>query len=125
MSLVLEHIGRKSGRDTIIDDVSLMRERGTMNVLLGPTLADQTVKYWYEQTLTDNLASQRKLANEKPPAETIDSSSTRAPPRPAASCFDAQHRGIAPLPQRSRNSPSSIRGPAGSSTIPRKSGPAF
>jgi glycerol transport system substrate-binding protein len=88
MSLVLEHIGRKSGRDTIIDDVSLMRERGTMNVLLGPTLADQTVKYWYEQTLTDgNLASQRKLANEKPPAETIDYDALTqicapAPPRP-------------------------------------------
>jgi ABC-type sugar transport system ATPase subunit len=42
MSLVLEHIGLKSGRDTIIDDVSLMRERGTMNVLLGPTLAGKT-----------------------------------------------------------------------------------
>ncbi|MGD0110216.1 MAG: ABC transporter ATP-binding protein [Rhodopila sp.] len=42
MSLVLENIGLKSGADVIIDDVSLTLERGTMNVLLGPTLAGKT-----------------------------------------------------------------------------------
>jgi glycerol transport system ATP-binding protein len=42
MSLVLEHIGLKSGADMIIDDVSLTLQRGTMNVLLGPTLAGKT-----------------------------------------------------------------------------------
>ena len=42
MSLILEHIGLTSGADTIIDDVSLTLQRGTMNVLLGPTLAGKT-----------------------------------------------------------------------------------
>jgi glycerol transport system ATP-binding protein len=42
MSLVLDHIGLKHGQETIIDAVSLTLERGTMNVLLGPTLAGKT-----------------------------------------------------------------------------------
>ncbi len=42
MSLVLDHVGLRIGPDIIIDDVSLRFERGTMNVLLGPTLAGKT-----------------------------------------------------------------------------------
>jgi glycerol transport system ATP-binding protein len=42
VSLVLEHIGLRVGEATIIEDVSLTLERGTMNVLLGPTLAGKT-----------------------------------------------------------------------------------
>jgi glycerol transport system ATP-binding protein len=42
LSLQLEHVGLKVGQDVIIDDVTLTFERGTMNVLLGPTLAGKT-----------------------------------------------------------------------------------
>ncbi|GAB0115929.1 ABC transporter ATP-binding protein [Acidisoma sp. 7E03] len=42
MSLQLNTISLKHGQDIIIDDVSLTFERGTMNVLLGPTLAGKT-----------------------------------------------------------------------------------
>jgi glycerol transport system ATP-binding protein len=42
MSLLLDHVGLKVGPETIIDDVSLTLSRGTMNVLLGPTLAGKT-----------------------------------------------------------------------------------
>ncbi|WP_227310274.1 ABC transporter ATP-binding protein [Acidisoma cellulosilyticum] len=42
MSLELRNISLKQGQDVIIDDVSLNFERGTMNVLLGPTLAGKT-----------------------------------------------------------------------------------
>ena len=42
MSLVLDRISLKVGNDVVIDDVSLRFERGTMNVLLGPTLAGKT-----------------------------------------------------------------------------------
>ena len=42
MSLVLENVGLKSGADTIIDAVSLRFDRGTMNILLGPTLSGKT-----------------------------------------------------------------------------------
>ena len=42
MSLVLDRIGLRVGKDIVIDDVSLSFERGTMNVLLGPTLAGKT-----------------------------------------------------------------------------------
>jgi glycerol transport system ATP-binding protein len=42
MSLVLDSIGLRVGKDVVIDDVSLTLERGTMNVLLGPTLAGKT-----------------------------------------------------------------------------------
>jgi glycerol transport system ATP-binding protein len=42
LSLLLDHVGLKLGQDVIIDDVSLTFERGTMNVLLGPTLAGKT-----------------------------------------------------------------------------------
>ncbi len=42
MSLVLDRVGLTVGSDVIIDDVSLGFERGTMNVLLGPTLAGKT-----------------------------------------------------------------------------------
>jgi len=42
MSLVLDGIGLRVGGDSIIDAVSLTLARGTMNVLLGPTLAGKT-----------------------------------------------------------------------------------
>ena len=42
MSLVLDRIGLRVGKDVVIEDVSLQFERGTMNVLLGPTLAGKT-----------------------------------------------------------------------------------
>ena len=42
MSLVLDHITLTIGADQIIHDVSLELPRGTMNVLLGPTLAGKT-----------------------------------------------------------------------------------
>jgi glycerol transport system ATP-binding protein len=42
MSVVLEHVGLRDGNDIIINDVSLAFERGTMNVLLGPTLSGKT-----------------------------------------------------------------------------------
>jgi glycerol transport system ATP-binding protein len=42
VSLELNHVSLKLGQEVIIDDVSLRFERGTMNVLLGPTLAGKT-----------------------------------------------------------------------------------
>jgi glycerol transport system ATP-binding protein len=42
MSLVLDRVGLKVGKDVMIDDASLSFERGTMNVLLGPTLSGKT-----------------------------------------------------------------------------------
>ena len=41
---------------------------------LGPKMnPEKTAEYWYEQAAKDgNLAPQRKLANEKPPGETVD-----------------------------------------------------
>ena len=42
MSVILEHVGLRVGNDVVIDDVSLAFERGTMNVLLGPTLSGKT-----------------------------------------------------------------------------------
>lgn len=42
MSLVLDRVGRKVGADTFIHDVSLILERGSLNVLLGATLAGKT-----------------------------------------------------------------------------------
>ncbi len=42
MSLVLDGVGLRAGADEIIAGVSMMLERGTMNVLLGPTLAGKT-----------------------------------------------------------------------------------
>ena len=42
MSFVLDHIGSSIGREPIISDVSLSLQPGTMNVLLGPTLAGKT-----------------------------------------------------------------------------------
>jgi glycerol transport system ATP-binding protein len=42
MSLVLDRIALREGAETVIDDVTLTLERGTMNVLLGPTLAGKT-----------------------------------------------------------------------------------
>jgi len=42
MSLVLDHVSLKVGRDVVNDGVSLGFERGTMNVLLGPTLSGKT-----------------------------------------------------------------------------------
>ncbi len=42
MSVALEHVSKQVGRETHIDDVSLTLERGTLNVLLGPTLSGKT-----------------------------------------------------------------------------------
>ena len=42
MSLALEHVGLTVGADTIMHDVSLILERGTLTVLLGPTLSGKT-----------------------------------------------------------------------------------
>jgi glycerol transport system ATP-binding protein len=42
LSLELRHVGLKLGHDVTIDDINLKFERGTMNVLLGPTLAGKT-----------------------------------------------------------------------------------
>ena len=42
MSLALDHLGLTIGAVPTISDVSLTLERGTMNVLLGPTLAGKT-----------------------------------------------------------------------------------
>jgi len=42
VSLQLDHVGLKVGQAVIIDGVSLTFERGTMNVLLGPTLSGKT-----------------------------------------------------------------------------------
>ena len=42
MTFVLDHIGLSAGVTPVISDVSLTLEAGTMNVLLGPTLAGKT-----------------------------------------------------------------------------------
>ena len=42
MSLVLDGVGLRVGADDVIADVSMTLERGTMNVLLGPTLSGKT-----------------------------------------------------------------------------------
>ncbi|MGO4706726.1 ABC transporter ATP-binding protein [Microvirga sp. 2MCAF38] len=42
MTLVLDHVGRKVGAETFIEGVSLTLERGSLNVLLGATLAGKT-----------------------------------------------------------------------------------
>lgn len=42
MSFAVEHVGYRVGEETYIEDVSLALESGTMNVLLGPTLAGKT-----------------------------------------------------------------------------------
>ena len=42
MSIALERVTLSVGNDVVIDDVSLSFERGTMNVLLGPTLSGKT-----------------------------------------------------------------------------------
>ena len=42
MSLILDHLSLTDGGVPIITDVSLTLERGSMNVLLGPTLAGKT-----------------------------------------------------------------------------------
>lgn len=42
MSFVLDHIHFAVSEETAIGDVSMSLERGTMNVLLGPTLAGKT-----------------------------------------------------------------------------------
>ena len=39
MSVILEQVGLRVGNEVVIDDVGLAFERGTMNVLLGPTLS--------------------------------------------------------------------------------------
>ena len=42
MTFVLENISLSVGQETVIDDVSLTLGRGSMNVLLGPTLSGKT-----------------------------------------------------------------------------------
>ncbi len=42
MSVVLDQVSKTVGRETHICDVSLTLERGTLNVLLGPTLSGKT-----------------------------------------------------------------------------------
>ena len=42
MTLVLDHIGLSVGDMPVIADVSLTLDKGTMNILLGPTLAGKT-----------------------------------------------------------------------------------
>src|SRR5580693_2879509 len=42
MSIRLQNVGVTSGGETIIENVSLALERGSMNVLLGATLAGKT-----------------------------------------------------------------------------------
>lgn len=42
MTLALEHITKRVGRETHIDDISLQLERGELNMLLGLTLAGKT-----------------------------------------------------------------------------------
>ena len=42
MTFVLENISLSVGQEAVIDDVSLTLEQGSMNVLLGPTLAGKT-----------------------------------------------------------------------------------
>jgi glycerol transport system ATP-binding protein len=42
LSFVLDHVSYRVGADTFIDDVTLRLEAGSMNVLLGPTLAGKT-----------------------------------------------------------------------------------
>lgn len=42
MTLVLDHVSKKVGAETHIHDVSLSLERGSLNVLLGATLAGKT-----------------------------------------------------------------------------------
>lgn len=40
--LVLQNISKKVGNDTHINDVSISLEKGSVNVLLGPTLSGKT-----------------------------------------------------------------------------------
>ena len=42
MTFVLDHIGLSTGDMPVITDVSLTLEKGTMNILLGPTLSGKT-----------------------------------------------------------------------------------
>ncbi len=42
MTFVLENISLSVGQESVIADVSLTLEQGSMNVLLGPTLAGKT-----------------------------------------------------------------------------------
>ena len=42
MTLILDNVSKKVGAETWIHDVSLSLERGSLNVLLGPTLAGKT-----------------------------------------------------------------------------------
>jgi glycerol transport system ATP-binding protein len=42
MTLVLDHVGLTVGAETVIDDVNLTLVNGSLNILLGPTLAGKT-----------------------------------------------------------------------------------
>jgi glycerol transport system substrate-binding protein len=56
------------------DAIMTRLERSGAQGALGPKMNEEkTAEYWYAQAEKDgNLAPQRKLANEKPPGETID-----------------------------------------------------
>ena len=42
MTFVLENISLSVGQETVLDEVSLTLDKGSMNVLLGPTLSGKT-----------------------------------------------------------------------------------
>jgi glycerol transport system ATP-binding protein len=42
VTFVLENISLSVGQETVIDDVSLTLDQGSMSVLLGPTLSGKT-----------------------------------------------------------------------------------
>jgi glycerol transport system substrate-binding protein len=56
------------------DAIMTRLEKSGAQGALGPKMnPEKTAEYWYEKSAKDgNLAPQRKLANEKPPGETID-----------------------------------------------------
>jgi glycerol transport system substrate-binding protein len=56
------------------DAIMTRIQRSGVQGSLGPVMnKPQTAEYWYQKAVTDgNLAPQRKLANEKPPGETVD-----------------------------------------------------
>ena len=56
------------------DAIMTRIQRSGVQGKLGPVMNEEnTAEYWYAKAEKDgNLAPQRKLANEKPPGETID-----------------------------------------------------
>ncbi len=56
------------------DAIMTRSERPGVQGELGPKMnMEQTAEYWFAKSQKDgNLAPQRKLANEKPPGQTVD-----------------------------------------------------